>query len=427
MTSHRLEVWIAGVYAGRLARTDDSDPTFEYDPAYADAGGGVPLSVSMPLDRAVHTGPEVGRWFDNLLPDNDQVRARWADQLSTTTDPLNLLEHMGEDCAGAVQVLPEGISPDGEEELESLTEEDIGLRIERLRLDASAWEGDRPGRWSLGGFQSKFTIARVGEGRWAEPRRRAPSTHVVKIGVAGLADSDIAEYATMRAASILELPVPNTVLTRFAGETAILVGRFDRTAGPDGRVRRWHQEDLCQALGLGRDRKYQVDGGPSLAQASSAIGRHVAPAARAQSRRDFAGVTAFNLLTAGLDAHAKNFALIHFGSRPALAPFYDLASTALLYTPTRVAYQGRFAMAIGGEFQPHAVRSHHLELAAADLGVPVDEFAAEVHRQLAALPSAVGQALAEAGALVGSATSQRVTARLTGWLALMRRNLAPMV
>ncbi|MDR1151436.1 MAG: HipA domain-containing protein [Bifidobacteriaceae bacterium] len=425
MRPPRLEVWLSGAHAGQLTYPADAAPTFTYDPTYCHTGRGVPLSVSMPLDQPTHTGPVVWNWFDNLLPDNDLVRTRWADQLSTTTSPFDLLTHMGADCAGAVQVLPEGISPDDAEDLEPVTEQEIGERIERLHRDALAWEGSQPGRWSLGGFQSKFALARTSEGGWAAPQRRAPSTHIVKIGVAGLADSDIAEYATMRAGALLGLPVPPTVLAQFAGHVAIVIERFDRTARPDGRVQRWHQEDLCQVLGLGRTNKYEADGGPNLARTSAAIVHGVAPAGRAQARQDLAAVTAFNIVTAGLDAHAKNFALLHIGARPALAPFYDLTSTALLYPPSQVAYQGRYAMAIGGERQPHAIRPHHIDRAAADLQVTATAFTAEIRRHVTEVPAAIVQAIDEAGPLIASATAERLHARITGWLNLLDTGLSP--
>ncbi|MBN1174952.1 MAG: HipA domain-containing protein, partial [Micromonosporaceae bacterium] len=43
----------------------------------------------------------------------------------------------------------------------------------------------------------------------------------------------------------------------------IVVERSDRLGGPDGKVIRVHQEDLCQALGIPPTRKYQNEGGPT--------------------------------------------------------------------------------------------------------------------------------------------------------------------
>jgi serine/threonine-protein kinase HipA len=75
--SDRLDVWLAGARAGRLDRVAGR-VTFEYDQAYADEADVPPLSWSMPPSRPDH-GPEaVENRLDNLLPDSDAVRERWA-------------------------------------------------------------------------------------------------------------------------------------------------------------------------------------------------------------------------------------------------------------------------------------------------------------------------------------------------------------
>jgi serine/threonine-protein kinase HipA len=45
-----------------------------------------------------------------------------------------------------------------------------------------------------------------------------------------------------------------------ANRCCLLVTRYDRRTGPDADVRRLHQEDFCQALGVVADRKYAADG-----------------------------------------------------------------------------------------------------------------------------------------------------------------------
>jgi len=40
----------------------------------------------------------------------------------------------------------------------------------------------------------------------------------------------------------------------FGDEKAIVVKRYDRYPGSDGRLLRYHQEDMCQALGIHRKR-----------------------------------------------------------------------------------------------------------------------------------------------------------------------------
>src|SRR5690606_5798851 len=78
------------------------------------------------------------------------------------------------------------------------------------------------------------------------------------------------------------LRVANTSIETFEDQTVLVVERFDRRwigvapaevakrrFSPDKGtfIARLPQEDFCQALGLPLERKYEKDGGPSMAQA----------------------------------------------------------------------------------------------------------------------------------------------------------------
>jgi serine/threonine-protein kinase HipA len=68
----------------------------------------------------------------------------------------------------------------------------------------------------------------------------------------------------MTAARGLGLDVADVTVEDIAGEVALVVKRFDR-AESDGQLVRIHQEDFCQALGLPPARRYEINGGPSIA------------------------------------------------------------------------------------------------------------------------------------------------------------------
>jgi len=53
----------------------------------------------------------------------------------------------------------------------------------------------------------------------------------------------------------------------------LLVERYDPGIGADCRVIRLHQEDLCQALGVPVERKYEAEGGPSLTEVFGLVTR----------------------------------------------------------------------------------------------------------------------------------------------------------
>ncbi|MFT4011693.1 MAG: HipA domain-containing protein, partial [Nocardioidaceae bacterium] len=364
-----LDVWIGGHYAGELTQYDAGAVGFAYDDAYRASPHTPALSVSMPKTLTAHPPEVVEPWIDNLLPDNDTLRERWAARFDERrASAFNLLRHMGLDCAGAVQVVPHGVFPDDAAGEVPLTEEDIHDALAALRHDESAWTfGEHGGRYSLGGAQGKFAAARAGDG-WALPTGRAPSTHVFKVGIPHREHSVLAEYVTMRAASRLGIGVVDTDLLRFGDEVALVSQRFDRVTGPDGRTLRIHQEDLCQALGVSRHRKYESDGGPGLAQIGGLVNTAIDPRDRAGARQLLTQAIAFNWVAAGTDAHAKNFALAHVGPRVLLAPLYDLTSAALLERAPELRHKAKLAMKVGGEYRLGQIEARHLERAAVAIG-----------------------------------------------------------
>src|SRR5690606_33654615 len=90
-------------------------------------------------------------------------------------------------------------------------------------------------------------------------------------------------------------------------ETYIVVERFDRLPASPGSflVRRVHQEDACQALGLMPARKYQEDGGPGISQIVALI-RRISSNHEADVDT-FVKANMLNWLIGGTDAHAKNY------------------------------------------------------------------------------------------------------------------------
>ena len=131
------------------------------------------------------------------------------------------------------------------------------------------------------------------------------------------------EHLCQTAAAALGLDAAPTTLEVFDGEACLVVERFDRHAA-EGDVRRIHFEDMCQALGLAPDRKYQSDGGPTPESIIDLL-RHETD--RGDARRFFLSVF-YNWLIGNTDGHSKNYGVLLDGPRPQLAPLYDLSSAA---------------------------------------------------------------------------------------------------
>jgi serine/threonine-protein kinase HipA len=126
------------------------------------------------------------------------------------------------------------------------------------------------------------------------------------------------------------------------------VERFDRRWSRDKQwLMRLPQEDMCQALGVSPNLKYQADGGPEIAEIMQVLlGSKNANADRAQF---FRSQVLFWLLAAP-DGHAKNFSLfIEPGGSYRLTPLYDVMSAYPLMQNRSMSKQKiKMAMALKG-------------------------------------------------------------------------------
>ena len=256
-----LEVFLNQNHVGTVDEIDHLQFRFTYDRNYA----GPSLSVSMPLgSNLVFSGKGVKNWFAGLLPDDDLQKTNLATKLNCSRRDIALLEKLGADVPGAIQVLNQGVSPAPipKTPYRRISEEDIGIRLESLKEDEGAPWIEPGEKWSLGGTQTKIALAYIG-GAWYASNGAAASTHIIKPGIGQFAHQAVIECATMRLGSACGIPTAPTRLYRFGETDAIVVDRYDRALRPDGVVMRFHQEDFCQAVGVAPEKKYATDGGPS--------------------------------------------------------------------------------------------------------------------------------------------------------------------
>ena len=91
----------------------------------------------------------------------------------------------------------------------------------------------------------------------------SPTTHIFKNGVIGFKLEALNEFVCMKSAQRTGIATANVEYRMFEDEPALIVERYDRVKVEDGTIRRLHQEDLCQALGVMPAQKYTADGGPT--------------------------------------------------------------------------------------------------------------------------------------------------------------------
>ncbi len=368
MTGERLEVLCEGVHVGVLENARNG-LRFAYGEEWQQRDDATPLSVSMPLTATSHPSRVVEPFCWGLLPDNAGVLARWGREFGVSvTNPFGLLAVLGEDVPGAMQfVRDEGISKVsvGEGDVEWLSDEEVGVLLRAVRRDHTAWLGSHEeGRWSLAGAQPKIALFFDGQ-RWGRPSGRFATTHILKPAITGLDDHDLNEHICLRAARMIGLRAVTSKVVEFDGERSVVVERYDRKLGSDGRIVRIHQEDLCQATATHPSQKYQSDGGPGPADIVRILRDHMPHQQSETDVTSFVDALVFNWLIGAPDAHAKNYALMLSGRQVRLAPFFDIAS-ALAY-PDFYVPKIKLAMKIGGYYRLSSVGRHAWERLAAEL------------------------------------------------------------
>jgi serine/threonine-protein kinase HipA len=144
----------------------------------------------------------------------------------------------------------------------------------------------------------------------------------------------------------------------------LLVTRYDRVRSDSASsIRRLHQEDLCQALGIPPNRKYEAEGGPTFVRVANVVRDHVYQPL--VDVRRLIQWQAYNLVIGNSDGHAKNLAITYSATGATeLAPFYDLVSTR--------EYKGldrKLAMGIGGRQNPDEIGRAQWIASSADLRI----------------------------------------------------------
>jgi len=400
--NRELVVLLGGQRVGRIRQDEKGNLELQYEPAWREDPSAYPLSLSLPLARREHGEPEVRAYLENLLPDSEAILRSWGRRFGVSArNPFALLEHVGEDVAGAAQFLApdrvERLAASERPEVRWLTEADVAERLRRLREDRSAWRwADDPGTFSLAGAQAKTALL-FEDDRWGVPQGRVATSHILKPPMEGLDGVVENEHTCLELAKAVGLPAATSTVQHFEDEIAIVVARYDRFfAGGD--LERIHQEDMCQALGIRPVDKYENDGGPGAVAILRLLAEQSADAR--EDIRTFVRALAFNWAIGAPDAHGKNYSLLLApGSEVRLAPLYDLI-TALPYPEQFYPPKMKLAMRIGGEYRlAHVARRHWERLAeSADLDpTAVLELVGDVCERVSSQLAPVCEAVRSAG------------------------------
>lgn len=394
MSDRILEVLMDGRLMGELHMSQSGSLSYEYDKAYASEQGAIPLSLSMPLGRSRYGNRVIRPFLEGLLPDNPlAIQAMSARYQVSAQSPFALLEHVGHDVAGALQIIRPGEkSEDSVADRTTMTpidDHDLSSMLHDI-LDVygsgATWDGSQ--RMSLAGAQAKLALTRTPDGRWAVPQRGTPSTCIVKplpIGTTSFPAADIVELFCQKVVAAIGLPAARSTLWTSPDETirAVVSERYDRERKGDGTYRRLHQEDLCQAMSVTPTRKYQrQDGGPGIGQIGRLFATRLKPGSMNDVSRSFLRAVTTNAALLNTDAHAKNYSLMLSGTAVTLAPLYDVVSIGAFL---REDEHPLFPMRLGTTFDLEQVFPETLVASARSLGIARGEAADIVDDTLSSL------------------------------------------
>lgn len=373
----RLEVWLYDRLVGTIGETRRGG-RFAYAPDVCDEMPGVPLlSLSLPVKRRPFGEGKTANWFEGLLPEGARREDVCRRLGISSYDWIGLLAEIGWECAGAVRVFRQG---DARARLSS---------YEPVSADALAAQlGSIPSRqphansvlyrMSLGGYQDKMCVAMsrldasqrdVSPIGILIPQGDAPSTHILKPEPASYPGVASSEAWAMTAASFAARCSRVGMLELSGAPPTLVVERYDRsgTHWPED-IRRIHQEDACQALGIHPSEKYASEGrergsDPSYRKMASLLMRYAQDPPR--ELEELLRQLVANLVLGNWDAHAKNTSLLYERPGvPVVSPLYDVVPISEVEPRTRL-----LSLRIAGTLVPADVTRESVLGEAASWGV----------------------------------------------------------
>jgi serine/threonine-protein kinase HipA len=391
-----LEVHLYGEPIGLLEQTLAGKMHFTYNP---DAVR--PISIGMPIQNEPYDEIHTEAYFGGLLPESEMAKKAIGKRYGVNYhNSFSLLKAIGYDCAGAVSLhaLEELTQQQGvisfplegrvlsEQELyqhiRELPQKPLFLGVEGLRL-------------SLAGAQDKAAVCLI-DNEVALPQNGCPTTHILKPAIQGFDGMVHNEYLCLKLAQQIGLKVPFVEIRWAQDMPYLLIERYDRIV-QDNQVQRIHQEDFCQALGIVSSRKYQNDGGPDFKACFELLYNTTQPV---KDRNALAALMIFNYLIGNMDAHGKNFSLLHSRRRVRakpgtfsaiytdnfieLTPVYDVVCTRAYPDLTE-----KMAMKIGGYYEWDKILPRHWERHCKEIGYSYPALRKLLHQQALIMLDAV--------------------------------------
>ncbi|HEU5281594.1 MAG TPA: type II toxin-antitoxin system HipA family toxin [Gammaproteobacteria bacterium] len=343
--SKKLDIYFEDVLVGLLEQDQHGDINFSYAHSWLINASAFQISCSLPLRDATYNRKACRAYFDGLLPEENQRRIIAKNLGISANNDFSMLAKIGGECAGALSFIPHGEKPNNSQLAYREIKKNELVNILNQLPKRPLLAGELGVRLSLAGVQDKLAVY-VESDKTFIPLETSPSTHIIKPDFGFYEGVVYNEAFCMGLAKKVGLNVANVEIKQVENIEYLLIERYDRFRedylNATSIVKRYHQEDFCQAIGVPAIDKYQCDGGPSLKQCFELIRRESSMPVVDLSR--LLQAVLYNLLIGNCDAHGKNFSFL-YAEGLHLSPLYDLLSTVYYKELDK-----KMAMKLGGEY-----------------------------------------------------------------------------
>jgi len=437
----QLDCHMNGVLVGCLTLRS-GHLSFRYTSSWLHHPQARPISLSIPLQSAEHKSDSVDAYFENLLPDNLQVRKTIVNRLgAVSSHPFDILSVIGADCVGALSFNEPSLESSRNNSVKidcskmtEIDERDIAEIIKQARSDhLLGMRQDDDFRFSLAGAQDKTALT-FWQGKWYKPIGVTATTHILKLPILNpqqlgfdLTSSVENEWFCLRLMKNLGFNVANASIESFVGQKVLLVERFDRQVIQD-KIIRLPQEDMCQALGVVSGSKYEEHGGPGITD----IMKLLKTSENAMNDQyQFMKAQVVFWLLAAIDGHAKNFSLFLKPTGYSLTPFYDVLSAypylAKAADDSKMNMQKqkiKMSMGLYGKNKHYKwieIQHRHWFSTSKKVNFPTVEMNRLIEELQEQIPTAIAQTLNEIPKDYPSSTYQTIADGVTGCLLILSR------
>ena len=173
MSNRTAQVWYENRLVGTLRVDDNHELYLTYNSDWLNRDP-FPISISLPLtDQETLAHP----FFSGLLPESSVRERLCREKGIDVRDDAGLLFAIGEDCAGALSIVPDQVLSENQPAATPLTSAEFSELVSSRGTVVLDSQSER--RFSLAGAQDKQSIIYRSE-QYAFPNRYHPSTHILK-------------------------------------------------------------------------------------------------------------------------------------------------------------------------------------------------------------------------------------------------------